>query len=286
MDVIEIALKKTTSKANPNFDYINKLLTDWHDRGFKTANEVQEFLTEIKNKLTKIVEESQNGQFIKNGITIAIIGRPNVGKSSLLNALLEEDKAIVTDISGTTRDIVEGEILYKGINLKFIDTAGIRETNDIVEKIGVQKSLAMKQKADITILVLNNNEPLTQEEKELLKSIENQKAIIFINKIDLEPKLETLATSKKIIKGSTLTKNGIEELKQEIIKQDQKDKTKILGRSRGIFAMIVNDFSTGSIYVTFITGMNSIIGHPNITSIILVTASLLLSFLLWFFLKS
>ena len=182
-----------------------------------TKENISPVLKEIKNKLTKIVEESQNGQFIKNGITIAIIGRPNVGKSSLLNALLEEDKAIVTDISGTTRDIVEGEILYKGINLKFIDTAGIRETNDIVEKIGVQKSLAMKQKADITILVLNNNEPLSQEEKELLKSIENQKAIIFINKIDLEPKLETLATSKKIIKGSTLTKNGIEELKQEII---------------------------------------------------------------------
>ena len=182
-----------------------------------TKENITPVLTEIKNELEKIVEESENGQFIKNGITIAIIGRPNVGKSSLLNALLEEDKAIVTDISGTTRDIVEGELLYKGINLKFIDTAGIRETNDLVEKIGVEKSLAIKQKADITILVLNNNEPLTKEEQELLDSIENQKAIIFINKIDLETKLEKITTSKKIIKGSTRTKKGLEELKQEII---------------------------------------------------------------------
>src|SRR5699024_7481303 len=117
-----------------------------------TKENITQVLTEIKNELEKIVEESENGQFIKNRITIAIIGHTNVGKSFLLNALLEEDKAIVTDIARTTRDIVEGELLYKGINLKFIDTAGIRETNDLVEKIGVEKSLAIKQKADITIL--------------------------------------------------------------------------------------------------------------------------------------
>ena len=156
---------------------------------------------------------------IKEGINIAIIGRPNVGKSSLLNALLEEDKAIVTDISGTTRDIVEGTIQYKGINLNFIDTAGIRETEDIVEKIGVEKSKKIQESSDITILVLNNNELLTEEDKELLKKVEQEKGVIFINKIDLTSKLPELKTPKKIIKGSTIKNVGLEELKEEILSE-------------------------------------------------------------------
>ena len=162
-----------------------------------TKENITPVLTEIKNSLQKIVEESENGKKIKEGINIAIIGRPNVGKSSLLNALLEEDKAIVTDISGTTRDIVEGTIQYKGINLNFIDTAGIRETEDIVEKIGVEKSKKIQESSDITILVLNNNELLTEEDKELLKKVEQKKGVIFINKIDLTSKLPELKTTKK-----------------------------------------------------------------------------------------
>lgn len=182
-----------------------------------TKENITPVLTEIKEELNKIVEESQNGKIIKNGINIAIIGRPNVGKSSLLNALLEEDKAIVTDISGTTRDIVEGSIIYQGISFNFIDTAGIRETEDIVEKIGVEKSKRVQAASDLTILVLNNNEKLTKEDEELLKTIINQKAIIFINKIDLEKKLPELSIEKPIIYGSTKERKGIEELKEEII---------------------------------------------------------------------
>ena len=184
-----------------------------------TKENITPVLTEIKNSLQKIVEESENGKKIKEGINIAIIGRPNVGKSSLLNALLEEDKAIVTDISGTTRDIVEGTIQYKGINLNFIDTAGIRETEDIVEKIGVEKSKKIQESSDITILVLNNNELLTEEDKELLKKVEQEKGVIFINKIDLTSKLPELKTTKKIIKGSTIKNVGLEELKEEILSE-------------------------------------------------------------------
>ena len=184
-----------------------------------TKENITPVLTEIKNSLQKIVEESENGKKIKEGINIAIIGRPNVGKSSLLNALLEEDKAIVTDISGTTRDIVEGTIQYKGINLNFIDTAGIRETEDIVEKIGVEKSKKIQESSDITILVLNNNELLTEEDKELLKKVEQKKGVIFINKIDLTSKLPELKTTKKIIKGSTIKNVGLEELKEEILSE-------------------------------------------------------------------
>ena len=183
-----------------------------------TKENITPILTEIKNEVQKIVEESENSKKIKNGINIAIIGRPNVGKSSLLNTLLEEDKAIVTDISGTTRDIVEGTIQYNGIDLNFIDTAGIRQTEDIVEKIGVEKSKKIQEKADITILVLNNNEPLTEDDTNLLEKIKNQKSIIFINKIDLDSKIENLQTSKTIIYGSTKTNQGLENLKEEILK--------------------------------------------------------------------
>ena len=182
-----------------------------------TKENITPVLTKIKNDLLKIVDESQNGTYIKNGINIAIIGRPNVGKSSLLNALLEEEKAIVTDISGTTRDIVEGSILYKGICFNFLDTAGIRETDDLVEKIGVEKSKSMIDKADITILVLNNNEELHKEDEQLLEMLQDKKAILFINKQDLETKLSTLETNLEQIKGCTKTGQEIDELKETIL---------------------------------------------------------------------
>ena len=200
------------SNIEVNIDY-----PEYIDELQITKENITPVLTEIKDQLEKIVLESENSKKIKNGINIAIIGRPNVGKSSLLNTLLEEEKAIVTDISGTTRDIVEGSITYKGIDLNFIDTAGIRETKDIVEKIGVEKSKKVQETADLTILVLNSNEALTKEDEELLKSIENQKSFVFINKTDLEPKLFNIPTNKKIIYGSTNSRVGIDDLKEEIL---------------------------------------------------------------------
>ena len=195
-----------------NIDY-----PEYTDELIITKENITPVLTEIKKELEKIINESKNGQLIKNGINIAIVGRPNVGKSSLLNAILEEDKAIVTDISGTTRDIIEGVITYQGILFNFIDTAGIRKTDDIVEKIGVEKSKKLLEQADFTILVLNNNEPFTSEDQELLKSIDPEKGIIFINKIDLETKLNLNQNKLAVLRGSTISKEGIEELKDKIL---------------------------------------------------------------------
>ena len=172
-------------------------------------------LREIKKELESLLEESNIGKIVENGIKVAIIGRPNVGKSSILNAMLKENKAIVTDIAGTTRDIVEGEVELKGIALKFIDTAGIHKTEDIVEKIGVDKSLEMMNLADLVILVLNNNEELTEEDKELLEKIKEKTHIIFINKNDLPTKLEL--NEKEIVKGNTIDLDGLNELKNKIV---------------------------------------------------------------------
>ena len=172
-------------------------------------------LREIKKELESLLEESNIGKIVENGIKVAIIGRPNVGKSSILNAMLKENKAIVTDIAGITRDIVEGEVELKGIALKFIDTAGIHKTEDIVEKIGVDKSLEMMDLADLVILVLNNNEKLTEEDKELLEKIKEKTHIVFINKNDLPNKLEL--NEKEIVKGNTIDLDGLNELKNKIV---------------------------------------------------------------------
>ena len=172
-------------------------------------------LKEIKGEIESLLEESKIGKIVENGIRVAIVGRPNVGKSSILNALLQENKAIVTDIAGTTRDIVEGQIELKGISLKFIDTAGIRKTDDVVEKIGVDKSLEMLSDADLVILVLNNNELLTSDDKELLEKVKEKTHIIFINKSDLKNKL--VINEDNVVKGNTIDLDGLDNLKNKII---------------------------------------------------------------------
>lgn len=171
----------------------------------------------INKELTKLLNESENGKLIKDGINTLILGRPNVGKSSILNKLIEEDKAIVTSVAGTTRDIVEGQIRVNGILLNIIDTAGVRETEDIVEKIGVEKSLSLVNDADLIILVFNNNEKLTDEDKKLLEYTKEKKRIIVINKIDLENNLDiSNLKNERIVKISALKDSGIENLKNEI----------------------------------------------------------------------
>ena len=170
-------------------------------------------LEKITDKFDKLIEESKSGKIIKNGLNVAIIGAPNVGKSSILNALLEENKAIVTDIEGTTRDIVEGRIILNGIMINFIDTAGIRETKDVVEKIGVDKSFEKLNEADLVILVLDGSRPLKEEEKELLDKVKTKNHIIFINKSDLNKKINIEGIS-----GNTKETNGLDDLKKAIIK--------------------------------------------------------------------
>ena len=168
----------------------------------------------LQSKISVLLDTAHDGKIIREGIKTAIIGRPNVGKSSLLNALLGEDKAIVTEIQGTTRDTVEGSLVLGGIVLHLIDTAGIRESEDIVEKIGIKKAKEVLNEAELVLFVINNNEPLTQDDKQLLKLTENKKRIIIINKIDLESKLtETLENSVAI---SALNKTNLEQLEQKI----------------------------------------------------------------------
>ena len=171
-------------------------------------------LKEIKKELESLIEEGKIGKIVENGIKVAIVGRPNVGKSSILNALLNKNKAIVTDIAGTTRDIVEGEVELKGIALKFIDTAGIRKTKDVVEKIGVDKSLEVIDESDLIIHVLNNNETLTEEDQEIMEKIKDKTHITFINKSDLPTKLKI--AKDDIVKGNTVDLNGLDELKDKI----------------------------------------------------------------------
>ena len=180
-----------------------------------TYNDLKENINIVEKEIKRIIKESENGKIIKEGIKTAIVGRPNVGKSSLLNNLLQEEKAIVTDIAGTTRDIVEGTIIINGVKLDLIDTAGIRKTDDIVESIGVNKSLETINKADLILLVLNNNEELSEYDKEIIDNIKNKKHIIIINKIDLETKLEEI-NDNNIVKISALNNKGIEELKNKI----------------------------------------------------------------------
>ena len=204
-----------------NIDY-----PEYEDAENITIPLLKEKLVHIKNKLSKLLEESKNAKIIKDGIDVALIGRPNVGKSSLLNLFLEEEKAIVTNIAGTTRDIVEGQTIINGIKINFIDTAGIRNTTDVVEKIGVEKSKQMISKADLNILILNNNEPITNEDKELLELIKSKPSIIFINKNDLETKLD-LEQMPNIVQGNTLSLEGIKDLKQKIIEYFNLEKIEV-----------------------------------------------------------
>ncbi len=205
-------LVQVLANINVNIDY-----PEYDDVEEVTIPLLQEKIKNIKEKIEDILKKSNNGKIIKEGIKTSIIGKPNVGKSSLLNTLLEEDKAIVTDIEGTTRDIVEGTVNIDGILLNIIDTAGIRDTDNIVEKIGVDKSLELIDNSDLILFVLNNNEEITKEELELLEKIENKNHIIIVNKIDLEKKLNTNLLNN-VIYISTKNNEGIDELKNTIKK--------------------------------------------------------------------
>ena len=205
-------IKQLISSIEVNIDY-----PEYYDIEVITLDKIKEETTKMKKELENIIKESENSKIIKNGIDTLIIGRPNVGKSSILNKFLDEDKAIVTDVAGTTRDIVEGQVMLDNIILNIIDTAGIRETEDKVEKIGVEKSLSLIEQADLIIVVLNSNEKLTKEDLELLEKTKNKNTIVVLNKNDLERKIE-LEKLKEYNLLSTNTNNieGIDNLKDKI----------------------------------------------------------------------
>ena len=203
-------LIKIISNIEVNIDY-----PEYEDIEVLTNESILPDIKKFKEKLEEIIKKSEDSKVIKEGIRVGIIGRPNVGKSSLLNSLLEEEKAIVTDVPGTTRDIVEGSLIVSGIPLNIIDTAGIRKTEDTVEKIGVEKSLKIIDTSDLLIYILNNNEEITEEEKEILEKTKNKKRIIVVNKIDLKTKL-----NKKLLDSyieiSVKENIGIDKIKDEI----------------------------------------------------------------------
>lgn len=184
----------------------------------------EELLSDVEisiDELNKLKETYKNGKVISDGINIAIIGRPNVGKSSLLNELLEENRAIVTDIAGTTRDIITESLSINGISVNLIDTAGIRETEDVVEKIGVERSISSIENADIILLVLDTSDKLNEEDRELMEKLKDRQYLILLNKSDLQNKLNisqlpSFIDKDNIINISTLDKRGIEELKENI----------------------------------------------------------------------
>jgi len=197
-----------------NIDY-----PEYDDIEVLTNDKILPKLNNLEKELKEILKESENTKIIKEGVNVSIIGKPNVGKSSLLNKLIKEDKAIVTDIAGTTRDIVEGTIIIEGIIFNIIDTAGIRKTKDKVEQLGVQKSLDLIEKSDLVLMVLNNNEKITKEEIEILEKLKNKNHIIVVNKIDLTNKLDLKEyKNENIVYITTLKEEGIKKLKEEIKK--------------------------------------------------------------------
>ncbi len=208
IDLLREKLIEIISNIEVNIDY-----PEYEDINKVTNEQIYPKIKELIQEIDNLIASSEDGKIIKEGITIGIIGKPNVGKSSLLNAILEEEKAIVTDIEGTTRDTIEGTTIINGIACNFIDTAGIRNSDNIVEQIGVNKSKKIIDTCDLVLLVLNNNDIITKEEQELLEQIRNKPHIVIVNKIDLEQKLEL---NEECIKISIKEKKGLEQIKDKI----------------------------------------------------------------------
>lgn len=188
-----------------------------------TNQQMIKMLENVNTKLKKLEKSFDNGKIIKEGIKTAIVGKPNAGKSSLLNAIVKEERAIVTQYEGTTRDTIEEFVTINGIPLKLIDTAGIRQAKDEVEKIGIKKAKEIAKEADLVIAIFDSSKDLSTEDLEILDLIKNKKTIIILNKADLKPALQPndtrlTAISKHIIKISALNHIGIEELYEEITK--------------------------------------------------------------------
>ena len=192
-----------------------------YDEGDATNEELLEMFRDVQNDLERLENSFDSGKIIKEGIKTAIIGKPNAGKSSLLNAILKEERAIVTDIEGTTRDTIEEFVNIEGIPLKLVDTAGIRETDNEVEKIGVVKSKKIANDADLIIAIFDSSKELTDEDIEILDIIKGKKVIIVLNKMDLETKIDEnnkllKDVSNYIVKISALNETGIEEIYKKI----------------------------------------------------------------------
>ncbi|MGX7163156.1 tRNA uridine-5-carboxymethylaminomethyl(34) synthesis GTPase MnmE [Enterococcus massiliensis] len=207
---------ETLAQVEVNIDY-----PEYDDVEELTTKLLQEKATQVQGQIQELLVTAQQGKILREGLSTAIIGRPNVGKSSLLNLLLKEEKAIVTDIEGTTRDVIEEYVNVRGVPLKLVDTAGIRETQDQVEKIGVERSKKALKEADLVLLVLNQSEALTKEDRELLTLTQASKRIILLNKTDLPSQLDAAELAKytesdTILTISVIENTGLDQLEQAI----------------------------------------------------------------------
>ncbi|MET4562602.1 tRNA uridine-5-carboxymethylaminomethyl(34) synthesis GTPase MnmE [Lysinibacillus parviboronicapiens] len=210
------ALLETLAQVEVNIDY-----PEYDDVEEMTVPVLLEKCTWVRNEIIQLLQTSSQGKILREGLSTVILGRPNVGKSSLLNSLVQENKAIVTDIAGTTRDIIEEYVNVRGVPLRLVDTAGIRETEDIVERIGVERSREALRGADLILLVLNYSDELTVEDERLFETIEAMDYIVVVNKTDLPQKIDLarvkeLAGKHRIVTTSLLQEEGVIELEEAI----------------------------------------------------------------------
>lgn len=212
-DILDVLAQVEVNIDYPEYDDVEEM----------TTKLLKEKTIEIKQRIEQLLKTASQGKIMREGLATALVGRPNVGKSSLLNHLLHEDKAIVTDVAGTTRDVIEEYVNVSGVPLKLIDTAGIRETDDKVEKIGVERSKKAIEQSDLVLLVLNAAESLTKEDLELIRLTNDKKRIIILNKTDLEEKLDRKELAKisenaPVYATSILKNEGVEALEEAISK--------------------------------------------------------------------
>ncbi|MBP1949460.1 tRNA uridine-5-carboxymethylaminomethyl(34) synthesis GTPase MnmE [Virgibacillus litoralis] len=211
-------LLETVAHVEVNIDYPE------YDDVEEMSNEMMRSKSkEVHAEIEELLQVAKQGKILREGLGTAIIGRPNVGKSSLMNTLVQENKAIVTEVPGTTRDTIEEYVNVRGVPLRLVDTAGIRETEDIVEKIGVERSRKVLKESDLILFVLNYNEELTIEDEKLFEAVQGLDYIVIINKSDLEPKLDMnkvneLAEGKPVISTSLIKEEGVDEMESAIAK--------------------------------------------------------------------
>ena len=210
------ALIETLAQVEVNIDY-----PEYDDVEEMTVPVLLEKCSWVRDEVEKLLQTSSQGKILREGLSTVILGRPNVGKSSLLNSLVHENKAIVTDIAGTTRDIIEEYVNVRGVPLRLVDTAGIRETEDIVERIGVERSRQVLKEADLILLMLNSAEELSIEDERLFETIQHMDYIVVVNKTDLERKIDLnrvydLAGKSRVIATSLLKEEGVIELEEAI----------------------------------------------------------------------
>lgn len=210
-EILEVVAHVEVNIDYPEYDDVEEM----------THKMLKEKAYYIRDELKKLLQTSHQGKILREGLSTVIIGRPNVGKSSLLNSFVQENKAIVTDIPGTTRDVIEEYVNVRGVPLRLVDTAGIRETEDIVERIGVERSRKVLKEADLILLVLNYADELTKEDEQLFEAVEGMDVIVIINKTDLEQKInmekvKELAKNHRIVTTSLLEDKGVDELEEAI----------------------------------------------------------------------